>query len=91
MLAVIDGHEGPDYDEIESPQFVFSPDGKHFAYKARRGRVWFIVVDGQKGSKYDDILTPEPAKLTFDADGTLVYLGVKDGTIYRVRHDSSGM
>jgi Tol biopolymer transport system component len=32
-----------------------SPDGKHFAYVARRGGKWFVVVDGKEGKEYDEI------------------------------------
>lgn len=53
MATVIDGKEGKHYDYVGEP--VFSPDGKHVAYKARHGKKWFVVVDGQEGRAYDDV------------------------------------
>jgi len=35
--------------------FVFSPDGRHYAYKALAGEKWLAVVDGSAGKKYDEI------------------------------------
>jgi Tol biopolymer transport system component len=36
-------------------EFVFSPDGSHYAYKAMKGDKWLVVVDGLEGAKYDEI------------------------------------
>ena len=43
---VIDGVERGWYDEV-AEGLVFSDDGAHFAFTARRGPSWYVVVDGQ--------------------------------------------
>jgi hypothetical protein len=45
-FRVIDGQRGKAFDAL-GVSFVFSPDGKRFAYTARRAGQWFIVVDGE--------------------------------------------
>ena len=35
---VIDGVEGKEYDDIDAPALVFSPDSKHVAYIALHGK-----------------------------------------------------
>ena len=47
------------------------------------GTAEFVILDGQPGPRYDSILG---ANLTFDADGRLEYLAVKQKTLYRVVH-----
>ena len=41
------------FDDIREP--VFSPDGKHVAYAARRGKKVLVVGDGLAGAEYDEI------------------------------------
>jgi S1-C subfamily serine protease len=55
-LVVVDGKEGPEYDQIVGP--VFSPDGKRLAYAACRGSGWRVVVDGGEGKEYLQVSTP---------------------------------
>ena len=40
-----------------------------------------MVVDGVVRAEYDRIYTP-----TFNPDGSLEYLAVKDNSLYRVQH-----
>lgn len=58
-IAVIDGQEGKQYDEIEMMSMNFSPDSKRFSYVARLGKlnlaVNLAVIDGIEGKKYDGI------------------------------------
>jgi WD40 repeat protein len=60
MVAVIDGLEGKQYDEIFS--IVFSPDSNRLAYLAKSGNKTAVVVDGEE-KLYDDA-----SGLTFSPD-----------------------
>ncbi len=64
---------------------VFSPDGRHVAYKGSGtdGAWECVVVDGQPGPRYE-ALGPRPP--VFHGDGTLEYLAFGDGVVYRVKH-----
>ena len=52
-VAVVDGTESPEYDEIAADSLVFSPDSAHVAYTALAGRKWLIVVDGVEATGAD--------------------------------------
>ncbi len=47
MVAVIDGEEGPPYDEIQG--LAFSPDSRRVAYFVWDGRWGRMVLDGREG------------------------------------------
>ena len=79
--AVVDGKEGPPYDEIDKRSLMFSPDGKRVAYLAKKGEKWLEVLDGREGPLYDEM----PGSPIFRADGTLEHLAVKDGVLLRVK------
>jgi hypothetical protein len=51
---VIDGTEGKHYDEVGTP--VFSPDGRHVAYRAFHKNRWHMVVDNTEGDEYESML-----------------------------------
>jgi len=71
-LVIVDGQAGPEYDAIETP--VFSPDGKHVAYWAKKGDKSFIVVDGQVGAEYDYV-----GDIVFSSDGKRMAYEVEKG------------
>ena len=79
-FVVVDDKPGPEYDRIGAP--VFSPDGEHAAYAAQKGDKWFVVIDGQPGPEYSGIAEGE---LTYQPDGSLVYLASRSGGLYRVK------
>jgi len=66
--VTIDGKKGPDYNSIEIGSLVFSNDGRHFAYIARRDLKLFVVVDGKEGPEYDEITGSMPW-IVFSANG----------------------
>jgi WD40 repeat protein len=74
-FVVVDGKEGPLYDNVDGKNLAFSPDSNHLAYIARTGKKFFAVVDGQEGKRYDGLFPP----IAFSADGKhaayLVQLG----------------
>ena len=81
FMAVIDGRESPEYDEVPLNRGgdwePFSHGGQHSAYMARAGRKWHAVVDGRLGSEYDEVypIAPSAWYSFFSADGSrIVYL-----------------
>ena len=62
-FVVVDGTEGRNY-EITGGRWpiadlVFSPTGRHVAYKTRRGGGNYLVVDEKEFGPYDDVVTDE--------------------------------
>jgi len=47
-IAMLDGRPGPTYDLISDGTPIFSPDGAHLAYTARRGDKGYAVLDGRE-------------------------------------------
>jgi Tol biopolymer transport system component len=46
-VPVVDGKEGPEFDDIGDGSVAFSPDSQHIAYAGPIGGSWFIGLDGQ--------------------------------------------
>jgi len=64
-LMVVDGKEGPEFVEVDSPRF--SADGQHFAYRAVSQKAesagglfirWKMVVDGAEGPQFEELSLP---------------------------------
>jgi WD40 repeat protein len=103
--ALLDGVLGPGYDQISpyiswdagvgegSPVnpygFTFSPDSRHFAYSARRGRKWLVVLDGVEQAHYDFVgqllFSPDSQHLAYSAMEGEKWFVVLDGA----RHSES--
>jgi roadblock/LC7 domain-containing protein len=81
--VVVDGQAGPEYHGIITGSPVFSRDGKHVAYAARRGTKSFAVVDGRAVAAYDGIVK---GSLTFGTDGILRYFALRNIDLYRVEY-----
>jgi len=64
MSIVLDGVEGPVYDQVHSP--TFSADGRHFAYAASRGGRFRLVVDGHEQGDFSDLRS---GTVVLSADG----------------------
>jgi Tol biopolymer transport system component len=66
---VVDGADGPEYDEVLVP--VFSPDSSRIAYAARRGKQWFAVLDGREGPPFGcpmiPVFSPDSRRLGYVA------------------------
>jgi hypothetical protein len=77
-FIVIDGKEGKRYDDIAVGSFVFSPDGKHWAYVAQENDKQFVIVDGKEGKQYNSIITIGGGRIIFDTPHDLHYLAWKD-------------
>lgn len=56
-VAVIDGSEGQEYDEVWSSIF-FSHDGERYAYSAKKDDQMFMVVDGSEYGPYKALSDP---------------------------------
>jgi len=73
-----DGRRGKGYLDIAQP--VFSRDGKHIAFSAKKGRKAVIVLDGREHGEYDSI----PAGPVFRSDGVLEFLAADRSSLYRI-------
>ena len=62
---------GEVYDDIDDA--VFSSDGKHYVFTARRDKRWRVVHDGREGTPYADVLHPR-----ISADGAHVAYVARD-------------
>jgi Tol biopolymer transport system component len=58
QYVVVDGVEGPVFDQILHHSFSFSENSKHFIYAARRGREGVVIKDGQEIVNAEDVLSP---------------------------------
>ncbi|MFH1233643.1 MAG: hypothetical protein V1649_03275, partial [Patescibacteria group bacterium] len=68
-IVDVDGKRGNPYSHIAEDSFIFSPNGRSFAYAAgedRNGK-WFVVKNGKEGKHFDFIKSPPT--LTFSPDG----------------------
>ena len=74
-FVVLNGRPGRYYDDIKKDSIVFSPDGAHLAFAARRARAWHVVVDGAEGPAQSDISGPS---ITFSPDGSHIGYATKD-------------
>jgi WD40 repeat protein len=83
MFVVLDGVEGPRFDEIH-PQIAFSPDGRQVAYPALRSGRMTCVVDGVEQESYDwvgrPVFSPDGARLMYAAGKGNGFVLVVDGT-----------
>lgn len=79
-MAVINGQEGPAYDEIHWSG-VYLPAGGRSAYAAKKGNKWVVVVDGKESAEYDEIVPWEKVlTLVFSADGAhYAFAAARDG------------
>jgi hypothetical protein len=82
MLVVLDGIEGPQFDEVY--RLVFSADGGHVAYAAARGRLTTCLVDGVAQGSYDGV-----GPLVFSPDGDRLMYGVERGKKFAVVVDGT--
>ena len=70
--VVVDGDIGAHYAQVDN--IAFGPDGKHFAYNARKGDKWLLVLDGKEVLEGEEITQEFPA---FSPDGRRVAQGLK--------------
>jgi Tol biopolymer transport system component len=88
-VVVVDGQQGPVYSQVSQP--AFSPESQHLAYWA----CWWaggrykaaVVLDGCLSPECDAVLGH---KCLFRRDGTLEFLALKDGVVWRVRRQVGG-
>ena len=88
---VADGVKDKKYNRIE--RVIFSPDSKHIAYIAQRGKKWIIVVNGSKGNKYysrnnglyiENYIKQPITQLVFDNSRLLHFLALRGNKMLRV-------
>jgi hypothetical protein len=66
---------------------AFSPDSKRFAAMVWNANKYALAVDGKTGPTYDDFLEVNPNVARFLDSHTFRFLGVKNGSVYRVTVD----
>jgi hypothetical protein len=76
------------YSTYEFPQF--SPDGGHFATMIWNANKYFLAMDGKIGTPYDDFLEVNRNVARFIDSHTFRFLGVKNGSVYRVTVNTGG-
>ena len=84
MMQVVDGVEGPAWDEVKDA--IFSADGARAAYAARKGTKWRVVVDGREMDPADDVRS-----LAFSPDGKSLAYCAKAGAKWRVVRDGQAI
>src|SRR6185436_7438542 len=83
-FVVVDGVGGRAYEAASAP--VFSPDGKHVAYKAKEGKRWFVVLDGQEQKGFDALGS---GKIVFSADSRRMAYVARSGAKWSVIVDGN--
>jgi len=76
-VVVVNRTPGLAWDEIFEGRVVFSPEGDHTAYGARKGQQWHVVVDGQPGPAADFL--GAATGIQFSADGGRVGYAAMQG------------
>jgi Tol biopolymer transport system component len=71
---ILGERKGEEFDEIEESGGIFSPDGKTVAYRATRGKKYFVVVGERKGAEFDYVGRP-----ALNRDGSRVAYEAKVG------------
>jgi hypothetical protein len=73
-----------DCDEIRTNGLRISPDGRHWAYAAKRGAHWFVICDGEPGPGYDEIVS----EVGFSGSPLILeYVVASRGELMQVRED----
>jgi len=75
-VVVVDGVEGPEFDDLGAPGPLFSPDGTRTAYAAMRAGSFLVVADGVEGKAYKRIGSES---LVFSPDGKRLAYWASDG------------
>jgi len=76
------------YSTYEFPEF--SPDGKHFAVMIWDANKYSLAMDGKIGTGYDDFLEVNRNVALFLDAHSFRFLGVKNGSVYRVTVNLGG-
>jgi hypothetical protein len=76
------------YSTYEFPEF--SPDSKHFAVMIWDANKYSLAMDGKIGPAYDDFLEVNRNVACFLDSHTFRFLGVKNGSVYRVTVNLGG-
>jgi Tol biopolymer transport system component len=94
FVVYFEGQRGPMLDELVPPDAnlfapVFSADGNHVTYAGKQGEGDVVVRDDKAGPAVSDLLGPLVDNVItrrphFAADGSVEYLAVKDGSLYRI-------
>ena len=84
-VYVINGQEVVHGTSFEFPSF--SPDSKHFVVMGWNGHGYSFFADGKMGPGYQELLEANLNIARFENPNTYRFLGIKDGSVYRVTVD----
>ncbi len=84
-VYVINGQEVVHGTTFEFPSF--SPDSKHFVVMGWNGHGYSFFADGKLGPGYQELLEANLNIARFENPNTYRFLGIKDGSVYRVTVD----
>jgi len=65
----------------------FSPDSKHFLVMGWNGHGYTLFADGKTGPGYQELLEANLNIARFENPSTYRFLGIRDGSVYRVTVD----
>ena len=87
--SVVDGIAGPKYQKVGGTRFApddamgcFSPDSRHFAYKASRKGKWILAVDGTESKEFDEFVPG--TGIVFDTPTTFHVLARRGDAFLRI-------
>lgn len=80
-FAVIDGVEGPRFEDVYFTTRPFSADGLRVAYLGVRAEDWYVVLDGEEFGPYASVAE---GSLAFSSDGSHVAYLAQVGEWWRV-------
>ncbi len=84
-VYVLNGQELVHGTTFEFPSF--SPDSKHFVVMGWNGHGYSFFADGKMGPGYQELLEANLNIARFENPNTYRFLGIKDGSVYRVTVD----
>jgi WD40 repeat protein len=77
-MMVVDGREGPGYDDIAAGSIAFHPNGRDFVYVAA-AQGWVVAEDGRQGPVYDEITN---CSLVYSDDGRHLVYGARKNKVW---------
>jgi Tol biopolymer transport system component len=78
-FVVVDNKEGKNYEGVIADHLHFSPDGKHVAFEAKRGKDAFFVLDGEESAPHNGSI--RGSRVVFSGNDALHGLIIREGDL----------